>query len=378
MTSTHLVTGATGFVGSALVLELLSRTKEQIVCIVRPGQVDAATRLQSALLSAAESYGLLERLRRDIFERCRAVAGDVEQPDCGVASPEQLTCDQFWHSAASLRFEDRYAAEITRVNVQGTAHALDLAAKVGASQFHYISTAYVAGSDEGPILEQKSSSVRRNNYYEISKAQAEELVEADTRFGRRIFRPSIVIGHSRTLGATNFTGMYGFLRKLEVFHGLMQRTQAGLMQRKALRLRLDVGAQLDLVPIDRVVENAVTIALSGRLSAGELAYFHLTNPHAPIMEQVIATMFDVVGLAAPVFASDKSEFDWIDDKFNERIDFYRSYLIGHKVFDRSQVARIVGDEPRKPYELPNHIVEQHCRWYLDRLKQERAGLPATR
>jgi len=172
--------------------------------------------------------------------------------------------------------------------------------------------------------------------------------------------------------------MYGFLRKLEVFHGLMQRTQAGLMQRKALRLRLDVGAQLDLVPIDRVVENAVTIALSNRLSAGELAYFHLTNPHAPIMEQVIATMFDVVGLAAPVFASDKSEFDWIDDKFNERIDFYRSYLIGHKVFDRSQVARIVGDEPRKPYELPNHIVEQHCRWYLDRLKQERAGLPATR
>ena len=86
------------------------------------------------------------------------------------------------------------------------------------------------------ILEQKSSSVRRNNYYEISKAQAEELVEADTRFGRRIFRPSIVIGHSRTLGATNFTGMYGFLRKLEVFHGLMQRTQAGLMQRKAFHL----------------------------------------------------------------------------------------------------------------------------------------------
>lgn len=378
MISTHLVTGATGFVGSALVLELLRRTEDRVVCIVRPGQLDATTRLQSALLFAAESYGVLDGMRRAIFERCLAVAGDVEQPDCGVDSSQSLSCDQFWHSAASLRFEDRYAEEISRVNVQGTIHALELAAKVGSSQFNYISTAYVAGSHEGLILEQRAPSATRNNHYEISKAQAEALVEADTRFARRIFRPSIVIGHSRTLGATNFTGMYGFVRRLQVFHGLMARTQAGLMQRKSLRLRLSVGAPLDLVPIDRVVENAVAIALSDALAERELAYFHLTNPHAPLMEQAIATMFAVAGLSSPIYVSDKSEFDWLDEKFNERIDFYRSYLIGHKVFDRSRVTRIVGPEPHKPYEMPSPVIEKYCLWYLDRLKKERAGLPATR
>ena len=44
MTSTHLVTGATGFVGSALVLELLRCTEDRVVCIVRPSQLDASTR----------------------------------------------------------------------------------------------------------------------------------------------------------------------------------------------------------------------------------------------------------------------------------------------------------------------------------------------
>lgn len=378
MVPTHVVTGATGFVGGALVLELLQRTSDDVVCLVRPQSSDANGRLRQSLLHAAESYGIADVVAESIKTRCRAIAGDVEQPDCGVAALDGLSCTQFWHSAASLRFEDRYADEIMRTNVDGTQHALNLAARLGSPQFNYVSTAYVCGSQSGRIPETPVSATRHNNHYERSKAAAEELVAKETRFGRRIFRPSIVIGHSHTLGATNFTGMYGFLRRLTVFAGLMDRTQSGLMNHKSLRLRVDADALLNFVPIDRVVANAVTIAQSSRCESGHVDYYHLTNPTPPSMSQSLDTMFAVTALAAPTYAKDVSEFDWLDEKFNERIDFYRSYLVGYKVFDRSNVLRIVGDEPSDSYDLSPAVLERHYRWYVERLRQERAGLPETR
>lgn len=379
MKSVHFVTGATGFVGAALVLELLQRTSDDVVCLVRPHGAFVTTRLHEALLHAAKSYGAPESVIAAIRERCRAVAGDVEQPGCGVAEAEIGDCSQFWHSAASLRFEDRYAEEISRVNVQGTAHALELAGRLGATQFNYVSTAYVCGSREGTILEtEQPADVPLNNHYERSKVAAESLVIADPRFARRIFRPSIVIGHSRTLAATNFTGIYGFLRKLNAFQGMMARTQKGLMARKSVRLRLDVEGTLDLVPIDRVAANAVTIALSTKPVAPEIDYYHLTNPHAPRTASVVDTMAELTGLSPMTFVKGNSDFDWLDEQFNSRIDFYASYLNCQKTFDRKNVVAIVGVEPSEPYAMSVPILKKYCGWYLDLLNAERAGLPETR
>jgi len=378
MTFTHVVTGATGLVGGALVLELLQRAPGEILCLVRPRGGDATARLHESLLRAAECYGAPSSVHRAIVERCRAVAGDVAEPGCGVTQSESAPLAQFWHSAASLRFEDRHADEIHRSNVGGTAHALEWAARLGATQFNHVSTAYVAGSNEGRILEAPPPGGEPNNHYEASKVRAEELVVADTRFGRRIFRPSVVMGHSQTLGATNFASLYGLAQKLRVFKRVIARARAGVAQPKNMRVRLDADAVLDLVPVDRVVANAVTIALETNPAPGQLDYYHLSNPKAPPMGVAIGTVFEVAGLSPPIFTRDEGEFDPIDEKFAKGFAFYNGYFVGHKIFDRANVERLVGEEPPGVYDMSAEVIAKYLRWYIDTCDEERREKRARR
>jgi nucleoside-diphosphate-sugar epimerase len=374
----HLVTGATGFVGAALVLELLQRTDVDLVCLVRGGCTPVADRLTAVLHAAIDAYDVDPSLRGAVARRCRAVVGDVTLPECGGAPLPPLRYTQVWHSAASLRFEDRYASEIVDINVDGTRHVLAWARAAGVRQFNYMSTAYVSGSGGGRILEQACDRAETNNLYERSKIDAERVITGQRDLGVRMFRPSIVVGHSRTRAATNFSGMYGFLRQLNSFRGMMQRTQARLLGEAPLKVQLQVGAPVDLVPIDRVVDNAVTIMKATEPEPGVAEYYHLTNPLAPDVDRVVTAMFDELGLCAPRFVDDTTALEWLDERFNRRIGFYRSYMKGERVFDRTNVERLVGREVTAAYEMPDDVLRGYYRWYLERLDASRQSLPISR
>lgn len=384
----HLITGATGFVGGALVLELLQRTDHTIVCLVRPGEQDPQQRLWQALDTAAAAYDTPTSVTADIRQRVIAVAGDVEQPLCGVnlAHLPQLHYRTFWHSAASLRFEDRHAEQIFRSNVDGTRHALALANALNMFDFNSMSTAYVAGAATGTQPEARINSevgAKPNNLYEKSKIEAEELVLAATQFALRIFRPSIVIGHSRTYGATNFTGLYGLLRQMFTFQQIMARTEEDLLQKEALRLRVDVGIPVDLVPIDRVVANAVTIWLATQadIRPGQAQFYHLNNPTPPTIDSTINIIWRMVGLLPPTYLTSdaqRHEMQWLDEQLNTRIEFYASYFRNHKVFDRQNTASLVGEEDPSLYTITPQVLEAYCQPYLQQLIAERANMPVSR
>ena len=82
--TTHMLTGATGFVGSAILLELLLRTNDPIVALVRAstGQTPER-RLHDTLEAVAQGFGLDETWRSQLG-RLRVVAGDITAPGCGV------------------------------------------------------------------------------------------------------------------------------------------------------------------------------------------------------------------------------------------------------------------------------------------------------
>ena len=171
-TEHHLVTGATGFVGGAMVLELLDKTPDRVSCLVRPtARLTAQQRLHRSLRATATAYDA-EHLLDQIDARCTAIPGDITRPGCGTDVDALGRFDQIWHSAASLEFEDQRAEQINLHNVIGTQGMLDIARRRDVPVFNYVSTAYVCGTRSGVILAQPHTErpASMNNEYERSKA----------------------------------------------------------------------------------------------------------------------------------------------------------------------------------------------------------------
>jgi male sterility protein len=74
--STHVVTGGTGFIGSAIILELLRQTDVEIISIVRSGTRTAEDRLYNALEKAGRAYDYDECFLQAAKKRCHVITGD--------------------------------------------------------------------------------------------------------------------------------------------------------------------------------------------------------------------------------------------------------------------------------------------------------------
>lgn len=374
MMSIHVITGATGFVGASLALELLRRPDTRLLALVRPGAATPTQRLMNALAEASAAYDLPPDLLREAPRRCAAVAADLTADACGLTGSLDARPTHVWHCAASLNYEDRHVDEIRSTNVDGTRRVLALAEQLGAPIFNHVSTAYVAGNATGTVHESVRDDVQTHNHYERSKIDGERLVLAAKIPLRRIFRPGIVIGHSRTLAATTFSGAYGFIRQLVQFRGAVARAQKGLLERTRLRIRADAALGLNLIPIDAVASPLATLGLRDTAEG----VFHLTHPAPPRLDLFLSIIFREVGLPPPLLVDNRDEFEWLDERFDRRLEFYGSYLVGDKSFDRSRTDAALGAEREDVRPLDEAALTAVVRWYLDRLARERSNLPATR
>ena len=336
----HLVTGATGFLGSVLALELLGQPDERVVCLARPGDDPAeAERRVRASLERAAGATLQRGLLRGAWTRLRVVPGDICQDLCGVAPERAGRVSHVWHSAATLRFEPELEGEIHAHNVGGTQQVLELARQLGAERFCYVSTAYVAGARSGRALEALCPvDAPVHNAYERSKILAERTV-AESGLDYLIFRPSIVIGPSKTaVPAGSDSGFYGYIRRLISLKRLARR-QDRLADLDRLFLPGDPEAALDLIPVDAVVHNAVAI---DRLGSDD-RIFHLTNAAPPRVAEAARVIGRRLGISGPHFHAGPAQGPYAE-QIESHMQFFLSYLAGGKVFDRRHTDAVVGAE----------------------------------
>lgn len=157
------VTGATGFVGTALVERLLRCVPDvELVLLVRDGtRTNAARRVEREVLRNDCFDRLRDELGADGFsERCTrvsVVSGDVGTDGLGLDDAGRTAlagCDVVIHSAATVAFDSPLDRAV-EVNLLGPVRIAELLGELGvAPHLVCVSTCYVAGNRRGAAPEE--------------------------------------------------------------------------------------------------------------------------------------------------------------------------------------------------------------------------------
>ena len=251
----YFVTGATGFIGRHLVSNLLKR-KGTIHVLVRKS-------------SQAKLKDIGERMGWDMT-RVQPVIGDLARSRLGV-SPAQLKAlsgkvRHFFHLAAIYDLAASAEAQIGP-NVDGTRHAIECAEAIGAKTFHHTSSIAVAGLYSGVFREDMFAEAENLEHpYFRTKHEAEKVVREHCRIPYRIYRPSMVIGHSKSGEIDKIDGPYYFFTLIKKLRSLLPpwMPTVGIE-----------GGRMNMVPVDYVADAMDHIAHKPGLDGG---CFHLTDP----------------------------------------------------------------------------------------------------
>jgi len=238
-----VLTGATGFVGRALIPKLLAKGGEVII-LARD----------------------LDKAKTLLPKEVTIVKGDILLPECGVK--EQIPgVSALYHLAAIHRLGENQAEEIWETNVRGTANVIEFCKKYEVPHLFFISSAYTQG----------------RNPYERSKAICEWMVSNSGIPSVTIFKPSIILGAPQHFYPGHFSQFISLIIKLHQRGEIIRHKIEGSLRLPVLepvfRLRANPAAKLNLVSIDDVSRAMVEIRESGT--------FWLTHPVPPTINQLV-------------------------------------------------------------------------------------------
>ncbi|HVY97224.1 MAG TPA: SDR family oxidoreductase, partial [Solirubrobacterales bacterium] len=294
--STTLVTGASGFLGKAVLATLLARdpAPRNVLVLLRAADAAAATRrLETEVLASEPFTALAPRVVSDLLAagRLRAVAGDLESGRIeSAAEPDWGAVETVIHCAASVSFEEPLDT-ILALNAFGPVGLLESLRAAGAEpHFVHVSTAYSADctaavvSEDGPLhprlaeldpeaLMARARAWRREaegdgaeaklarrgrrhanelgwpDTYALSKALGERLLCERSR-RTTIVRPTII-------ESALTSPRPGWLEGIKVADPLILAYAA----RGLTHLAGDARNRIDVVPVDHVANACVAAAL---------------------------------------------------------------------------------------------------------------------
>jgi len=265
----YFLTGGTGFIGRFLVDKLLARGGTVYV-LVREQSQEKLDRLR-------ERWGANS-------DRVVAVIGDLSSPGLGIDSAAlkdlQGNIDHFFHLAAVYDMgADEESQQVA--NIEGTRNALKAAADLKAGCFHHVSSIAAAGLFRGTFREDMFEEAEKLDHpYLLTKHESEKVVRESCKVPFRIYRPGMVIGHSKTGEMDKVDGPYYFFKMIQkIRHALPQWVPTIGIE----------GGRLNIVPVDYVVDAMDHIA---HTKGEDGNCFHLVDPEPNKVGEVLNIFSD--------------------------------------------------------------------------------------
>jgi thioester reductase-like protein len=335
-----LVTGATGFLGGAITKRLLVLGHE-LRLLIRKRQRNR---------SITEDFIINNHINESLYElfldNVEIFEGDITSECLGLGEGiYKKLCsevDEVFHCAAATHFEKQRADELMMVNVNGTENLLRFANSAKQKRFHYISTAYVAGKRDGVVFEDElDKEPQFNNEYEKSKFVAEQMVvqyAKNNAIPYTIYRPSIIVGDSRTGFTCKFDNLYLFAKVLlnikNDYVNRQRQDSTDQDENVTIRVPGDPNATVNLVPIDYVADAIVAISRK-REAVGKI--LHIANPNPPVLNELrdfLMTVLEIKGVDISIEGQmEHKRLSTIERLFLRQTRTYYPYIFGKLRFD---------------------------------------------
>lgn len=333
-----LLTGVTGVLGSILGPALAQNENEDVYFLVRNGKNNKKLPL--------------------IIDPQKVITGDITKPLCGIRSEEirglRNKVDKIVHLAANVSFAvNDTDGSIRAVNYMGTKNMLDLAWELRVKDFHHCSTVYTLG----------------RNPYEASKAEAEKLVRSQG-FAWNIYRPSAIVGDSKTGYTSDFNGYYGVYG---IFHALAQKLRA-----KELRAFGDVSlpiyvvcspvSTINLIQMDWIKDTMLKLLNKG----AKREIYNVCHPRPPVSRWVYQVGFDVLGIHEVKYLNEPTPITFQDRKLrviqkaiDEILDRYLPYVTFEEAFSLETTRTALEAEYIDPPEITAEFIYKLLKFAVD-------------
>lgn len=266
------VTGGTGLIGRAVVQRLLQQGVNVTLMIRSDAHERRAAEIETLASAAGDAHGSL-----------RLVTGDLTEPRMGLSEEGLAALSESGHCFHLAALYDIEAAPdaIERVNVEGTRNLLSALREAGfQGRLHHVSSIAVAGDYEGTFTEAMFERGQRlPHVYHRSKLASEKLVR-ESGFDYYVYRPSSVVGDSKTGAIDRIDGVY-------YSFGAIQKLARAVP--RWLRVPVPhIRGAFNLVPLDYVADAMVHIAFTAE--GGQV--FHLVDPKPPSLLKMTNLFLD--------------------------------------------------------------------------------------
>lgn len=268
-----LVTGASGLLGKELMKRLLRR-HVHIYVLCRP-----SSRHIQELLAQWQILGTSSS------SQCSVLWGDITLPHLGLEPTSSVPSFQHVFHLAGQYDITASAENLHQVNVTGTQHLLDwLETQHFSGVFHHMSSVAVAGDYQGQFDESNFDLGQSHPHpYHATKFAAEERVRNKPNLRFRIYRPTALVGHSRTGEMDRVDGPYYLFKPIRKLRDLLPRWFPLYSNRKM---------QINMLPVDYTAAAIDTLAFA---AGQDQQTFHIVDPHPPTFTETFNLIADAAG-----------------------------------------------------------------------------------